>query len=229
MLTRMCAAVFSLLAATSASASPGGLRVTGDVVFGDSAAAVLGASYTLTLSFDGGARNHSHLPGRGLYGGVDALISGFDFSVQTPGGQHFASSQQQLASSGSNSLVSVVDDPGGDSWYLTLFGRGLRLADGDAPLADYRLSVELEGGTGGVSSSALGAAPQAGAFSSALFGFFRSDGSPVLVGNVTRIDAVSAVPEPGTWLLMLAGVGGLAALARRPATPGFTPRPSAAS
>ena len=208
----MCAAVFSLLAATSASASPGGLRITGDVVFGDSAAAVLGASYTLTLSFDSLAHNHSQQPGRGLYGGIDALINGFDFSLHTPGGQRFDVSQHQLAASGSNSLVSVVDDPAGDSWYLTLFGRGLQLADGETPLQDYRLSVELEGGTDGITSSALGVPPRAGAFSSALLGFFRSDGSPVLVATVNSIDAVAAVPEPGTWLLMAAGVGALGAL-----------------
>lgn len=225
----MYAAVFSLAVTAGAVASPTGLRLSGDVVFGDSAAAVLGATYSLTLSFDAMARNHSSDPGRGLYGGRDALITGFDFSVHAPGGQRHGAGQHNLAAGGSNSLVSVVDDPRGDSWYLTLFGQGLRLADGDADMRDYRLSIELEGGTGGVTSSALGSAPQAGAFSTALLGFFRSDGSPVLVATVNSVEAVSAVPEPGTWLLMLAGVGGLAALARRPATPGFTPRPSAAS
>ncbi|URI11686.1 PEP-CTERM sorting domain-containing protein [Aquincola tertiaricarbonis] len=221
--------MFSLVATAGAVAGPTGLRLSGDVVFGDSQAAVLGATYSLTLSFDALARNHSSDPGRGLYGGRDALITGFDFTVHAPGGQRFQAGQPQLAPGNSNSLVSVVDDPRGDSWYMTLFGQGLRLAAGDNILADYRLSVELEGGTTGVTSSALGDVPQAAAFSSALMGFFRSDGSPVLIATVDRMEAVTAVPEPATWLLMLAGVGALGQLARRPGAAGFTPRPPAAS
>lgn len=225
----MYAAVFSLVAAAGAVAAPTSLRFSGQVVWGDSQAAVMNASYSLTLSFDALAHNHSSDPGRGLYGGRDALITGFDFSVQGPGGERFQAGQHHLAAGGSNSLVSVVDDPRGDSWYLTLFGQGLRLAAGDAPLHDYRLTVELEGGTTGVTSSALGAVPQADAFSLASVGFYRTDGSPVLIGTVDRIQSVTVVPEPATWLLMLAGVGALGQLARRPGAAGFTPRPPAAS
>lgn len=227
MRTKLYLAVGALAVATGASASPMALQVSGDIVLSDSQAAVTGSRYTMTLTFDSLAKDYSSDPGRGLYGGIDALVSGFDFRVFTPSGALVGAAQRDLARTGSNSLVSVIDDPRGDSWYLTLFGKGLRLGSGDADLPDFRFTVELEGGTEGVTSKSLASAPRAASFSSALVGFFHADNRPLLIGTVSSIDAVAAVPEPGTWALMALGLAGLAAAQAGRGRRSTTPAPAA--
>lgn len=216
----------------SAVAMPMAFRVSGDVVLSDSRAVVAGSRYSMTFAFDALARDHSGEPGRGLYGGVDALVTGFDFVAHTPTGATVAASRHDLATTGSNSLVSVVDHPLGDNWYLNLFGAGLRLAPDDVYLPDFRFTVELGGGTDGIRSKSLAVAPQAQAFESALLGFFRADGMPLLVGTVQGIEVVTAVPEPATaWLLLAGGAGVLALGARRRSrgerAPALNPAPAA--
>lgn len=199
----------------SAIAMPMAFRVSGDVVLSDSRVVVEGSRYSMTLTFDAMARDHSSEPGRGLYGGIDALVTGFDFSARTPGGTTVAASRHDLAATGSNSLVSVIDHPQGDNWYLSLFATGLQLAPGDVFLPEFRFSLELGGGIDGVRSKSLALAPRAQAFETALLGFFRADGMPLLVGTVQGIEVVTAVPEPGSALLLLAGGAGLLALGAR--------------
>lgn len=199
----------------SAVATPMAFRASGDVVLSNSRVVSAGSRYSMTITFDALARDHSSEPGRGLYGGVDALVTGFDFTAYTPGGATVAVSRHDLASTGSNSLVSVIDHPLGDNWYLSLFGSGLRLAPDDVFLPEFRFSLELGGGTDGIRSKALALAPQAQAFETALLGFFHPDGMPLLVGTVQGIEVVSVVPEPATALLFVAGGAGLLAMGAR--------------
>ncbi len=46
-------------------------------------------------------------------------------------------------------------------------------------------------------------------------GFDGAVQNPLLMRGIVEIDAVTTTPEPGTWALMLAGLGGMGLLAGR--------------
>lgn len=223
MLTKLLLGAALALAATATAFSmPVAFRLSGDVVLSDSRAAVVGSTYTMTITFDNLARDYSAAPDQGLYGGADALISSFDFRGRTPGGEGFGAAGHGLQSPRSNSLIVVHDYPLGDFWYLNLFAAGLRLAPGDAYLPEFKFSVDLAGGTQGVTSKSLPVPPNAAAFDTALLGFFYPDNRPLLIGTVQSVELVSGVPEPASAGLMLAGMAAAFAwrrTGRRPQRP----------